>query len=46
MLLEANQRILFTGDSITDTGRDRENPKDLGHGYAFIVGNLLQGQYP
>lgn len=26
-------RILFQGDSITDAGRNRENPHDMGNGY-------------
>ncbi|KIQ61565.1 GDSL family lipase [Kitasatospora griseola] len=29
--------VLFQGDSITDAGRDRTCPDDLGHGYAAIV---------
>lgn len=33
--------ILFQGDSITDAGRVRENPDDLGQGYSnFIAGRL------
>ncbi len=36
-----NDLILFTGDSITDCHRDRENPDSLGMGYvAMICGRL------
>lgn len=36
-----NDLILFTGDSITDCSRDRENPHSLGMGYvAMICGRL------
>lgn len=30
-------RILFQGDSITDCGRDRSNPADLGSGYVAEI---------
>src|SRR5690606_8475496 len=38
--------ILFQGDSITDAGRNKDNPKpnnpgDLGRGYAFLAGAEL-----
>ncbi len=34
-------RVLFQGDSITDCGRNRDNPADLGRGYpAFAAGEL------
>jgi lysophospholipase L1-like esterase len=33
--------ILFQGDSVTDCGRDRGNPGDLGAGYPFFVSRLL-----
>ena len=33
--------ILFVGDSITDAGRNREDPRNLGQGYpCFIAGRL------
>ena len=35
--------ILFQGDSVTDCGRDREDPDGLGEGYPFYVGQLLPG---
>ena len=34
-------RILFQGDSITDAGRDRSNPKDLGPGYPFYAAEQI-----
>ncbi len=41
MLINANDRILFTGDSITDCGRVREDARHLGFGYpAFIAARL------
>lgn len=33
--------ILFQGDSITDAGRDRERPEDLGKGYPNLVAARL-----
>ncbi|MEU5386023.1 SGNH/GDSL hydrolase family protein [Kitasatospora cineracea] len=35
--------VLFQGDSITDAGRDRARPDDLGHGYAALVAAALPG---
>lgn len=31
------RRVLFIGDSITDAGRDRNDPRDLGSGYPRVV---------
>ncbi len=44
--LRRNDRILFQGDSITDAGRDRENPFNLGNGYVAILKGLIHGFYP
>jgi lysophospholipase L1-like esterase len=44
MLINANDRILFTGDSITDCGRIRENPEDLGPGYPGLTGAHLKAR--
>jgi acyl-CoA thioesterase-1 len=44
MLIEANDRILFTGDSITDCGRDRQNADSLGFGYAALTAAHLQAR--
>ena len=38
--------ILFQGDSITDCGRDREDPDSLGNGYAMLVAKALEKKYP
>ena len=38
--------ILFQGDSITDAGRDRENPADLGPGYPHYAAQMLREKYP
>ncbi len=39
-------RILFQGDSITDAGRNRDNPHHLGGGYPKFAAELLQRRYP
>jgi len=44
MLINANERILFTGDSITDCGRVRENAEHLGFGYAALTAAHLQAR--
>jgi acyl-CoA thioesterase I len=36
-LLQRGTRVLFIGDSITDAGRDRSDPDDLGGGYPSLV---------
>ncbi len=47
MNLEENTTVLFTGDSITDCGRDRATGGlDLGGGYAAWTAALLQARYP
>ncbi|MDF2651864.1 MAG: family lipase [Paenibacillus sp.] len=38
--------VLFQGDSITDAGRVRENPSDLGKGYALMTSALFGSSYP
>ena len=42
MLINADDTILFTGDSITDCGRVREDAKHLGFGYAAFIAARLQ----
>ena len=42
MLINANERILFTGDSITDCGRSREDSTQLGSGYVAIAATRLR----
>jgi acyl-CoA thioesterase-1 len=44
MIINANDRILFTGDSITDCGRARDNAESLGTGYASITAAHLQAR--
>lgn len=44
MIIDANDRILFTGDSITDCGRDRANSDSLGFGYAALTAAHLQAR--
>lgn len=39
-------RILFQGDSITDAGRDRNDPHHLGNGYPQFVAQMLREQFP
>lgn len=50
MLLEKNQRILFTGDSVTDFGRKRPVGEGLGDGvgtgYVRYVESFLNAFYP
>lgn len=51
MLLNAKQKLVMIGDSITDTGRARpigENSggDGLGHGYVSLVEGLLTSVYP
>lgn len=45
MLLQAGQKLLFIGDSITDCGR-REEAAPYGNGYVNIIRTLLAAQYP
>jgi acyl-CoA thioesterase I len=44
MLIDANDRILFTGDSITDCGRVREEAGHLGFGYPAFTAAHLQAR--
>ena len=38
--------ILFQGDSITDCGRNREDPNNLGGGYVRLLTAMLPDKYP
>lgn len=48
MLIHANSRLLFIGDSITDCGRERPIGEGggLGDGYVSLVHALLAATYP
>ena len=39
-------KILFWGDSITDVGRDRDDPGSLGAGYPLLIGSRLGADCP
>jgi lysophospholipase L1-like esterase len=44
-LLKENTVILFQGDSITDCGRNREDPDSLGDGYVNLITETLSDRY-
>lgn len=39
-------KILFLGDSITDGGRDKDAPEDLGSGYVKFASAMIMDSYP
>ena len=39
-------KILFQGDSVTDAGRDRSNPQDMGEGYPKYASAMIQDSFP
>ncbi len=39
-------KILFQGDSVTDAGRDRSNPHDMGDGYPRYASAMLHDSFP
>ena len=39
-------RILFQGDSVTDSGRDKNNDTEIGFGYTFLVKSELGFKNP
>jgi lysophospholipase L1-like esterase len=43
--IKPKQRVLFTGDSITDCGR-RGNASPLGDGYVRMISELIVARYP
>jgi lysophospholipase L1-like esterase len=45
-LIQANATVLFQGDSITDAGRDRQEPTNLGRGYALLASAWFGALYP
>jgi len=46
MYIQPGDRILFQGDSITDSNRNRELSDNLGRGYALMVAGLLAALHP
>jgi lysophospholipase L1-like esterase len=44
--IEDGAVVLFQGDSITDAGRGRENPGDLGQGYAMMASAWFSARFP
>lgn len=38
--------VVFQGDSITDAGRNRNNPMEMGIGYPLLVSSELAYKYP
>ena len=41
-----NMKILFQGDSVTDAGRDRSDPQDMGTGYPKYASAMISDAYP
>ena len=39
-------KILFQGDSVTDAGRDRNDPSDMGNGYPRFASAMIQDSFP
>lgn len=39
-------KILFQGDSVTDAGRDRSDPHDMGNGYPRYASAMIQDSFP
>lgn len=39
-------KILFQGDSVTDAGRDRNDPTDMGNGYPRYASAMIQDSFP
>lgn len=45
-LIQDNTLVLFQGDSITDSGRSRQDSASLGDGYALITAAWFSALYP
>jgi len=45
-LIETGALVLFQGDSITDAGRNRDDPADLGWGYAALTAAWFSAAHP
>ncbi len=46
MEIPAGATVLFQGDSVTDAGRVRALPEDLGVGYPLLVGSWYSAAFP
>lgn len=46
LLIQENAVVLFQGDSITDCGRNRNDPSSLGFGYAMMAASWFSALYP
>ncbi len=44
--LTRGDRVLFQGDSLTDWGRDRDDPESLGHGWVAVAAALAGARRP
>lgn len=45
-MIQANDVIVFQGDSVTDADRDRTSIADLGSGYPAILASMLLAEHP
>ena len=39
-------KVLFFGDSVTESGRDRANVDDIGHGYPMYASRVIAERFP
>lgn len=46
LAIQDDALVLFQGDSITDAGRDRNEPDSMGCGYAMIASGMVSAMYP
>lgn len=44
--IKGGQTVLFQGDSVTDCGRERQNPDALGTGYPLVIASRFGAAYP
>lgn len=45
-MIKNNMTVLFQGDSITDTGRNKAQPDDLGAGYPMMAAGWFAALHP
>lgn len=46
MKIKKEDRILFFGDSVTESGRNHDNKEDLGHGFPLLLASEWLAQNP